>query len=69
MNQHDEKYAETKRGPLRQLRWWRPGGFRLRWLSRLTNGRLGMGRWTQAEVDAIRVRAKARVEQLRRLAE
>lgn len=29
------------------------GGFRCRWLARLTRGRLGLGRWTRDEVDQI----------------
>lgn len=41
----------------------RKGGLRCAWLARLTRGRLGLGRWTQAELDLIHVRAKARVEE------
>lgn len=42
------------------------GGFRWPWLARVTNGRFGLGRWTQEEVDGIWERARAtaaRIEQ------
>lgn len=46
--------------PRCQFRWWRPGGFRWPLLARATNGRWGLGRWTQAELD--RIHAQAAVE-------
>lgn len=47
---------ETQR-PGRQFRWWREGGFRWPWLARTTNGRWGLGRWTQPEIDRIKAKA------------
>ena len=40
------------------------GGFRWPWLARVTKGRLGLGRWTQEEVDGINERARQRFEAL-----
>lgn len=41
------------------------GGLRCAWLARLTRGRLGLGRWTQPEVDRINTTAKTRADLLR----
>ena len=46
-----------------RIRLRREGGFRCRWLARLTRGRIGLGRWTQAEVDRINAAAKAQAEE------
>lgn len=49
---------------------WRPvsdrqcGGLRIRWLARLTKGKLGAGRWTVAEVAAIRQQVKQEMERV-----
>lgn len=37
--------------------WTCAGGLRWPLLARLTHGRLGLGRWTQAEVDEVWARA------------
>lgn len=47
----------------------REGGFRCAWLARLTRGRLGLGRWTQAEVDRIQDAAKAEYDEMQRYIE
>ena len=49
--------SAEKDAPRWQLRWWRPGGFRWPWLARRTNGRCGLGRWTEGEVDRIKADA------------
>jgi hypothetical protein len=41
------------------------GGLRIGWLARLTRGRLGMGRWTPAEVAEIKRRAAAMAAEIR----
>lgn len=51
------------------IRRWREGGFRIPALARLTNGRYGAGRWTQAETDAIHKAAAKRVKQMKGLIE
>jgi hypothetical protein len=53
----------------RQFRWWRPGGFRWPWLARRTDGRFGLGRWTQAELDDIWRRARDDAARMERWSE
>lgn len=51
------------------MRYSREGGFRWNWLARLTNGRLGLGKWTQAEVDSINERAEQDYREMKDLFE
>lgn len=48
---------------------WREGGFRCAWLARLTRGRLGLGRWTQNEVDRIQAAAQAKFHEMQKYIE
>lgn len=48
------------------LTWTREGGFRCGLLARWTGGRIGLGRWTQAEVDGHKARAKEQHEELQK---
>lgn len=44
----------------------REGGFRCTWLARLTRGRIGLGRWTKAEIDRINAAAKAEFDEFQK---
>lgn len=43
------------------------GGFRCKWLARLTRGRIGLGRWTKAEVEQINRHAEVRAREFAEL--